>query len=483
MLGKEDIERVAERVWEIPKTFRSDMRVPARLYADEDLLDAALSDNSVVQLVNTATLPGVIKHAIAMPDIHQGYGFPIGGVVATRLPEGVISPGGVGYDINCGVRLLVSLVSMEEIRSYLEDIATRLYANCPSGVGSHGHLYLSNTELDRVLHEGSRWMLDKAYASREDLDRTEEFGRIAAADAAFVSDRARERGRNQLGTLGAGNHFIEVDRVAEVYDQATATRLGIYPDNLAVQIHCGSRGLGHQICEDNVSRFQKIARDYGIELPDRELVCVPFDSQEGQEYFRAMACAANFAFANRQLLAHLIRRSFDEVLVGKIKDFELRQVYDIAHNMAKIEEHVVNGRSVRLCVHRKGATRAFGPGSSVLPDDLRKLGQPVLIPGSMGTASYVLIGTTEAMQQTFGSTCHGAGRVMSRAKARKMVRGTMLREQLKSRGILICAGSMSGLAEEAPLAYKDVSRVVDVVHKLGIGRKIARLEPVAVIKG
>jgi len=483
MLGKEHVERVAEYVWEIPKTFREDMRVPARLYADEDLLDAALSDNSVVQLVNTATLPGVIRYAIAMPDIHQGYGFPIGGVVATRLPEGVISPGGVGYDINCGVRLLVSLASVKEVKPYLEEIASRLYANCPSGVGSHGQLRLNNTELDQVLHQGSRWMMGEGYASRDDLDRTEEFGRIPSADATFVSDRARERGRNQLGTLGAGNHFIEVDKIAEVYDQATATRLGLYSGNVAVQIHCGSRGLGHQICEDYVSRFQKTARDYGIELPDRELVCAPFDSKDGQEYFRAMACAANFAFANRQLLTHLIRQSFEEVVAGKIKNFELRQVYDIAHNMAKIEEHEIGGRSVRVCVHRKGATRAFGPGSSVLPDDLRDLGQPVLIPGSMGTASYVLIGTTEAMRQTFGSTCHGAGRVMSRAKAKKMVRGTELREQLRSRGILICAGSMSGLAEEAPAAYKDVSRVVEVVHRLGIGRKIGKLEPVAVIKG
>ena len=483
MIDKKHIERVSEHVWEIPKTFRDDMRVPARLYADEELLDTALSDNSVLQLVNTATLPGVVKYAIAMPDIHQGYGFPIGGVVATRLPEGVISPGGVGYDINCGVRLLISQASVEEIEPYLEDIASRLYANCPSGVGAHGHLRLSDNELDQVLHEGSRWMLEKGYASREDLDRTEEFGRISAADAAFVSDHARERGRNQLGTLGAGNHFIEVDRVTEVYDQPTAARLGIYAGNVAVQIHCGSRGLGHQVCEDYVSRFQKTAQDYGIELPDRELVCAPFDSKEGKEYFRAMACAANFAFANRQLLAHMIRRSFEEVLTGEVKNFELQQVYDIAHNMAKVEEHNIDGRSLRVCVHRKGATRAFGPGSSVLPDSLRDLGQPVLIPGSMGTASYVLIGTKGAMEQTFGSTCHGAGRVMSRTKAKKTIRGTVLRDQLKSRGILICAGSMSGLAEEAPLAYKDVARVVEVVHMLGIGRKIARLEPVAVIKG
>jgi tRNA-splicing ligase RtcB (3'-phosphate/5'-hydroxy nucleic acid ligase) len=483
MFSKQNFIRAADYIWEIPRTFRDDMRVPARLYADEELLDAALTDNSVPQLVNTATLPGVIGHAIAMPDIHQGYGFPIGGVVATRLPGGVISPGGVGYDINCGVRLLVSAASVEEVSPYLKDIASSVYANCPSGVGSHGHLHLSNTELDKVLHEGSLWMLENGCASQEDLDHTEEFGQISGADASFVSDRARERGRNQLGTLGAGNHFIEVDKVAEVYDQAVAARLGIHSGNVAVQIHCGSRGLGHQVCEDYVSRFQKTVQDYGITLPDRELVCAPFDSKEGQEYFHAMACAANFAFANRQLLAYMIRKSFDQVLAGKINDYQLRQVYDIAHNMAKIEEHEINGHSVRVCVHRKGSTRAFGPGSAVLPNDLRDLGQPVLIPGSMGTASYVLIGTREAMRQTFGSTCHGAGRVMSRAKAKKIIRGTELREQLRARGILICAGSMSGLAEEAPQAYKDVSRVVEVVHKLGIGTRIARLEPVAVIKG
>ncbi|HVO80897.1 MAG TPA: RtcB family protein [Terriglobales bacterium] len=483
MVSEHNLVRVAEYVWEIPPTFREDMRVPARLYADEDLLHAALGDNSIVQLVNTATLPGVIKHAIAMPDIHQGYGFPIGGVLATRLPQGVISPGGVGYDINCGVRLLVSPAAVEEIKPFLQEIASALYANCPSGVGSHGPLHLSSSELDGVLHEGARWMLGKGYALREDLDRTEEFGRIPGADPTYVSARAHERGRNQLGTLGAGNHFIEVDRIAAVYDETIAARLGIYQGNVAVQIHCGSRGLGHQVCEDYVSRFQKTVRDYGITLPDRELVCAPFDSSEGQEYFRAMACAANFAFANRQLLAHLIRQSFEQVLAGRVENFHLQQVYDIAHNMAKVEEHAIEGHQIRVCVHRKGSTRAFGPGSSVLPDDLRDIGQPVLIPGSMGTASYVLVGTPGAMEETFGSTCHGAGRVMSRAKAKRMVHGAELRQQLKSRGILVCAGSMSGLAEEAPGAYKDVARVVDVVDRVGIGKKIARLEPIAVIKG
>lgn len=483
MLSQHNLVRIQEFVWEISADYRDDMRVPARLYADEELLNTALSDNSITQLVNTSTLPGIVQYAIAMPDIHQGYGFPIGGVVATRLPHGVISPGGVGYDINCGVRLLVSPTRVEEINPYLEEIASALYSNCPSGVGARGSLRLTNFELDEVLHEGAYWMLGKGYAHKEDLERTEEFGRIHGADAAYVSEHAHERGRGQLGTLGAGNHFIEVDKVAEVYDQVIAAHLNIYPDCVAVQIHCGSRGLGHQVCEDYVSRFQKTVQEYGITLPDRELVCVPFDSEEGQQYFRAMACAANFAFANRQLLAHLIRRSFQQVLGGSIRGFELHQVYDIAHNMAKIEEHEIDGRRLQLCVHRKGATRAFGPGSSVLPVDLRDVGQPVLIPGSMGTASYVLTGTTGAMQQTFGSTCHGAGRLMSRAEARKTVRGTELRQQLKSRGIVVCAGSMSGLAEEAPTAYKDVSRVVEVVHKARIAKKIARLEPIAVIKG
>jgi len=483
MLSQPKFVRLDQFVWEIPQSYRDDMRVPARLYADEGLLNTALSDNSLVQLVNTSTLPGITQYAIAMPDIHQGYGFPIGGVVATRLPHGVISPGGVGYDINCGVRLLVAQTSVEEINPYVKEVASTIYANCPSGVGARGSLHLTNADLDEVLHQGASWMLGQGYARREDVDHTEEFGRIPGADAKYVSEHAHERGRAQLGTLGAGNHFIEVDKIAEVYDNAIAARLHIYRDNIAVQIHCGSRGLGHQICEDYVSRFQKSAHDYGISLPDRELVCVPFDSEEGQQYFSAMACAANFAFANRQLLAHLIRQSFAQILAGRVKDFDLLQVYDIAHNMAKVEEHEIDGNRLRLCVHRKGATRAFGPGSAVLPKGLRDIGQPVLIPGSMGTASYVLTGTTAAMQQTFGSTCHGAGRLMSRVKARKLVRGSDLRQHLKDRGIIVRAGSMSGLAEEAPSAYKDVSRVVDVVHNAGIAKKIARLEPIAVIKG
>jgi tRNA-splicing ligase RtcB len=482
-LNKHELRQVAENVWEIPREFREDMRVPARLYADERLLEAALGDRSIEQLINTATLPGVVKYAIAMPDIHQGYGFPIGGVIATRLPQGVISPGGVGYDINCGVRVLASNAEFAEVRPFLDDLASALYSNCPVGVGAHGDVHLEKAELDSLLREGARWALARGYARREDLDRSEESGRIGGADPEFVSERAKERGRNQVGTLGAGNHFIEIDRVATLYDQEAARRLGLFPEQVVVQIHCGSRGLGHQVCEDYVGRFQKTVRDYGISLPDRELVCAPFDSPEGQDYFRAMACAANFAFANRQVLAHLVRRSFERALAGKVNDFDLHQVYDIAHNMAKVEEHQLAGQSMRVCVHRKGATRAFGPGAPGLPSDLSDLGQPVLIPGSMGTESYILLGTAGSMEQTFGSTCHGAGRVMSRARAKKSVRGEGLRRELEDKGITVRAGSLAGLAEEAPQAYKDVSRVVEVVERAGIGSRVARLQPIAVIKG
>ncbi len=478
-----DFKHISEHLWEIPRDFRSDMRAPARLYADEVLLETALTDNSVEQLLNTATLPGIVKYAIAMPDIHQGYGFPIGGVVATKLPDGIISPGGVGYDINCGVRLLASAASVPEVSPFLGELASILYRNCPSGVGVHGEIKLQDAELDNVLTEGACWAKRNGYARTEDLQHTEEFGTMPGADPEYVSHKARERGRHQLGTLGAGNHFIEVDRVAEIYYPTAADTLGLFPDQVVVQIHCGSRGFGHQVCEDYVARFQTVIREYGIELPDRELVCAPFESVQGQQYFHAMACAANFAFANRQVLAYRIRCSFEEALVGKVPRFDLHQVYDIAHNMAKIEEHNVAGNRMRLCVHRKGATRAFGPGSPGLPQDLGDIGQPVLIPGSMGTASYVLIGTHGSMEQTFGSTCHGAGRLWSRTRARKALRGQQLRQELEGRGIAVRTGSMPGLAEEAPQAYKDVARVVNVVAQAGIGKQVARLEPIAVIKG
>ncbi len=480
--GKRDFRRVDEYIWELPADFREDMRVPARVLGDETLFDAAFRDRTTVQLANVATLPGVVKYALAMPDFHQGYGFPIGGVAAMRTDIGVISPGGVGYDINCGVRLLGSHIEAGEIGPYLDDLTASLYRACPSGVGGKGRVRVSDREFDDLLVNGARWALKKGLARREDVAHTEEQGRLDGADPAQVSARARERGRPQVGSLGAGNHFLEVDVVEEVFDPDVAQAFGLYEQQVVVQIHCGSRGFGHQVCDDYVRKLQPAVHKYHIELADRELVCAPIDSPEGRAYYGAMACAVNYAFVNRQVLAMGVREAFEQVLAGKIKDFDLFQVYDVAHNIAKFEEHVVDGRRMRLCVHRKGATRSFGPGYEGLPADYRAVGQPVLVPGSMGTASYVLVGTQRAMELTFGSTCHGAGRVMSRSKARKQVQGSELRSELEEQGIVV-RGSNRGLAEEAPLAYKDVSRVVEVVHGAGIATKVARLRPLAVIKG
>ncbi|MCC7164767.1 MAG: RtcB family protein [Anaerolineae bacterium] len=483
MISKNDLERINEFVWQVPREYRRDMRVPARIWADQELLDDALQDKSIEQLINTSTLPGIVQYAIAMPDIHQGYGAPVGGVFATATSDGVISPGAVGYDINCGVRVLASHLDANEIQPHLSDLATTLYRNCPSGVGVGGSVELFGEDLDNILNRGSEWALERGYARPEDLPRTEEYGRIPWADANKVSHKARERGRDQLGTLGAGNHFIEVDRVSAIYDAESARVLDLFENQVVVQIHCGSRGLGHQVCQDYVDRFQRVVLEYGIILPDRELVAAPYTSPEGQDYVGAMGAAANFAFANRQVLAFHIRRSFAETFKGKFMDFDLHQVYDIAHNMAKVETHAVNDASIRVLVHRKGATRAFGPHSPTLPPDLQQIGQPVLIPGSMGTMSYILCGTTGSMSQTFGSCCHGAGRVWSRHRAKKEIRGEKLRAEMQERGIQVRAGSLSGLAEEAPAAYKDVSRVVHVVDAAGIGKMVARLEPLAVIKG
>jgi tRNA-splicing ligase RtcB len=478
-----DLRRINPYLYEIPLSFRADMRVPARFYADETLLGNIANDRSLEQLINTATLPGVVKHVLAMPDMHQGYGFPIGGVAATALPDGVISPGGVGYDINCGVRLLASRLSLEEIKPHLDRVATTLYANCPSGVGRGGHVKLKAGELDQVMENGARWAVQRGFGSATDLEHTEEEGCLAGADARRVSARARDRGKDQIGTLGAGNHFIEVDAIDRVVDEAAARSIGLFAGQVVVQIHCGSRGLGHQVCTDYVNLFQKAIRKYGIDLPDRELVCAPFSSPEGQDYLAAMKAAANYAFANRQVLAHHIRRAFEQALAGKVNPHHLFQIYDIAHNMAKVESHPVGERMAALCVHRKGATRAFGPGSDVLPPVYRDIGQSVLVPGSMGTSSWVLVGTEGGMSQTFGSTCHGAGRTMSRHQAKRAVQGPALRRDLEAGGIRVRAGSMAGLAEEAPAAYKDVDRVVEVVHGAGLARRVARLVPLAVVKG
>jgi tRNA-splicing ligase RtcB (3'-phosphate/5'-hydroxy nucleic acid ligase) len=483
MVSLNNLKKITDYEWEIPKSFRQDMRVPVRLFATRRILEKVMDDQSLEQAVNAATLPGLAGPVVVMPDMHQGYGFPIGGVAATKFPEGVISPGGIGYDINCGVRLLASQIEMAAVEHHLDELASALDRHCPSGVGTKGTVRLSEFELERVMVEGAEWAKKQGFATEADLRRTEDGGRMEGADPATVSKRARERGRPQLGTLGSGNHFIEVDVVDQVFDVNAAQVMGLQEGNLVVLIHSGSRGFGHQICSDYVSEFQAAVQRYHIHLPDRELVCAPLNSPEGEAYMAAMRCAANYAFTNRQILAHQARQAFEEVLAGVVPDWHLRQVYDIAHNMGKVESHQIEGKRLRVCVHRKGATRAFGPGSQGLPPEYQMIGQPVLVPGSMGTSSWVLVGTQASMEHSYGSSCHGAGRVMSRSKAKKEVRGESLRKDLEGKGIHVRAGSLKGLAEEAPAAYKDVDEVVETVSGAGIARKVARLRPVAVIKG
>ncbi len=483
MVTKRDFRRIDACLWELPADYDPRMRVPARLIADERLLEAALADEAIRQLINVAMLPGIVGQALAMPDIHQGYGFPIGGVAAFRLEGGIVSPGGVGYDINCGVRLLAGAMDAEALRPHLDELATALYANCPSGLGKKGLHPLSYRALNAVLEEGAEWALRHGLAERDDLLRTESGGRLPGARADAVPDRAKERGRPQLGSLGAGNHFLEVDVVERLFDAEVAGRFGLREGGVAVQIHCGSRGLGHEVCAQFIRRLQGLPQRYGFSIPDRELIAAPIESPEGRDYLAAMAAAANYAFANRQVLAHCVRRTFEQVLAGKVRRWELHQVYDVAHNIAKVERHTVGGRTMEVIVHRKGATRAFPPGHPDLPEAYRATGQPVLVPGSMGTASWVLVGTPRAMEVSFGSSCHGAGRTMSRRKAKRRMRGEQVRQALRREGIVVRAGSMRGLAEEAPAAYKAVDEVVEAVVRAGIARKVARLRPLAVIKG
>jgi tRNA-splicing ligase RtcB len=482
MLTKANFRRISDYLWELPTSFRTDMKVPVWIFADEELLEDALEDMSINQAVNVASLPGLVSHVVVMPDVHQGYGMPIGGVMAARVPGGVISPGAIGYDINCGVRVLASPITYKDAKPFLGNLASTLYRNCPSGVGEKGSIPLSVAELDAVCIRGANWAVERGYGTEDDLRRTEEFGCLEGAHPESVSKRAKDRGKGQLGTLGAGNHFLEVDIVDEIFDQQAAEVMGLTKGCLALQIHCGSRGFGHQICTDYVQDFQLAVIKYDINLPDRELVCAPIESPEGQAYLGAMKAAANYAFANRQALAHHARSSFQEVFGGKAGE-ELRQVYDIAHNMGKIETHEVDGEKVTVCVHRKGATRAFGPGFVGLPEEYRALGQPVLVPGSMGTESWVLLGTQMSDRLSFGSSCHGAGRVMSRKQAKKNIRGNLLQQELEKEGIKVRTGSLPGLAEEAPQAYKDVSRVVESVTNAGIAHRVARLRPLAVVKG
>jgi tRNA-splicing ligase RtcB (3'-phosphate/5'-hydroxy nucleic acid ligase) len=483
MIAKHNLVRIEPYLYEIPSHTYPNMRVPARIYADETLLEMALSDRSAEQLANTATLPGVVRYALAMPDIHEGYGFPIGGVAAMRLPEGVISPGGVGYDINCGVRLLSSTLEADAVRSYMPELMTALYQGVPTGVGSSGSLRITDADLRQLLEEGVSWAVRKHYASAEDQENTEERGHMASAKVSAVSRHALERGRGQVGTLGSGNHFLEVDEIAEVYDEETARVFGLRQGTLCVWVHCGSRGLGHQVCTDAVREMQSAVAKYHIQLPDRELACAPFSSPEGQQYFGAMSCAANYAWVNRQLITVAVRRVLEHVLPTSVGDRRLRLLYDVCHNIAKVERQEVDGEMLDLCVHRKGATRAFGPGQRGVPQDYRAVGQPVLVPGSMGTGSYVLVGTQKAMDDTFGSSCHGAGRVWSRSEAKRQVRGEKLRLDLEAENIVVRTSSLAGLAEEAPAAYKNVDAVVDIMHKAGIARKVVRTRPLGVIKG
>jgi tRNA-splicing ligase RtcB (3'-phosphate/5'-hydroxy nucleic acid ligase) len=472
-----DLRRVDEVVWEIAP--EREMRVPARVFADAELLDAIRDDRSLEQLCNVAALPGIVEASLAMPDIHQGYGFPVGGIAATAAPDGVVSPGGVGYDINCGVRLLALPLSAGELGERKEALVHEISREVPAGTGRGGTLRLDDAELDRVLAEGPRALVERrGIGTMEDVELTESRGRLEGADPAEVSERARSRGRDQLGTAGSGNHFIELQRVDEVHDAAAARSYGLGRDQVVVLIHSGSRGLGHQVCTDFVKRMDASLSRHGIRLPDRQLSCAPLDSADGRAYLGAMAAAANFAWANRHAIAHGVRAATARVL-GRDAADGTRQVYDVAHNVAKLERH--GGRTV--CVHRKGATRAFPAGSRELPQAHRESGQPVFIPGSMGTASFVLAGQRGAMERSFGTVCHGAGRQLSRTAARKRVQGAELRRELEQRGITVRCPSNRGLAEEAPFAYKEVEKVVSIVERAALARRVARLRPIGVVKG
>ncbi len=460
------------------------MRVDGIVYADERMMQDIMKDESLQQVRNVAHLPGIVGASIAMPDIHWGYGFPIGGVAAMDADEGVVSPGGVGYDINCGVRLLRSALTRDEITPRLEAVVAQMYRNVPTGVGAHRNdLRVSGKDLRQVLEKGAGWAVSKGLGRVEDLETVEEHGCIQGADPDLVSQRAEERGQTQLGTLGSGNHFAELQYVAEIYDASIAAAYGLHKDQITVMIHSGSRGLGHQVCTDHLRVMGEASRKYGISLPDRQLACAPIDSPEGRSYLAAMAAAANFAFANRQVMAHWIRESL-AVALGIAPDRTgIAVVYDVCHNIAKFETFTVNGKPRRLCVHRKGATRAYAPGHPGTPAPYRDVGQPVLIPGDMGRYSYVMAGTATAMEQTFGSACHGAGRLMSRSQAKRSVKGRSLINEMRERGVHVMAAGMATVAEEMPEAYKDVADVVNVVHGAGVAVKVAQLRPIGVIKG
>jgi tRNA-splicing ligase RtcB len=491
------LERIDDTRLRIPKSYNPKMHVDGIIYADASLAEDIKHDQAPEQVANVATLPGIVCCSLAMPDIHWGYGFPIGGVAAFEVAGGVVSPGGVGYDINCGVRLIRTKLTREDMTpAVLQRLVRAMYENVPSGVGSKGKIRISSAEVAMVLTRGARWAVDKGYGTEEDLEYTEERGAMAGADLTGVSSRALERGMPQLGTLGAGNHFLEVQQVAEIFDIGAARDLGVAEGQITVMIHTGSRGLGYQVCDDNVKTLGAVSKKYGIELVDRQLACAPIESREGRLYFGAMVCAANYAWANRQAIAHWVREAFAQVLGKSVESLGMSQVYDVAHNIAKLETHTVGKACVKLCVHRKGATRAFGPakpgsgtqchnqtGAHALPSRYRHLGQPVLIPGDMGTCSYLLLGTEKAEAETFGSACHGAGRVWSRTRALKETEHRNVAEELRAQGITVMAASREVLREEVPDSYKDVDKVVDTCVRAGICRKVARMKPLGVVKG
>jgi tRNA-splicing ligase RtcB (3'-phosphate/5'-hydroxy nucleic acid ligase) len=467
--------------WEIPKS--GNMRVPGIIFSSHELMDQIKGDQSIVQVANVATLPGIIRYSLAMPDIHWGYGFPIGGVAAFDLEEGVVSPGGVGYDINCGVRLLTTSLHASDIRPQMKDLVSVLFRNIPTGVGSRGKLKLKKSEEKRVALEGAAWAIKNGYGLAEDLETTEDGGAMKGADPDAVSERAYKRGEDELGTLGSGNHFLEVQYVDEIYDQDIARAFNLFEGQVTVMIHTGSRGFGHQICDDFLKEMSSRVQVEGFDLPDRQLACAYIKSDTGRRYLSAMACAANYAWVNRQLIMQWTRETFESALGISPKDLNMKLLYDVCHNIAKIEPHVVDGEETKVCVHRKGATRSLPPNHPDIPKKYMEVGQPVIIPGDMGTYSYVLSGAHKAMEETFGSTCHGAGRLLSRRQAVKTAKGRAIMREMEDKNIFVQSKGFNTLKEEIPEAYKDVSLVVESVHMAGLAKKVARMRPMGVIKG
>ena len=482
MTIKDEIKKVRDNVYEIPGTYDKKMRASGRFYIADEYFDD-LEEGAIEQIVNIACLPGVQRYSIGLPDIHFGYGFPIGGVAAFSMRNGIVSPGGVGFDINCGVRLIKSNLTMADIEEHLDELSDKLFKNIPSGVGSKGKIKLEEGEIDKVLDNGAEWAVENGYGWPEDLEVLEENGKMVDADSSIVSDKAKKRGIPQLGSLGSGNHFLEIQEVEEIFNEEVAEVFGLEKGMIVVMVHSGSRGCGHQVCSDYLRVMDKAYKKYKIQIDDRQLACAPLDSKEAQDYIQAMAAAANYAWANRQMMTHWIRETFEDVLGKSAKDMEMDIVYDVAHNIVKMENHKVYNREEDLLVHRKGATRAFGPGREEVPEKYRAVGQPVLIPGTMGTASYVLHGTEKAMEETFGSTAHGAGRILSRSKAKKDYDADEITKDLESKGIRIKATSKHVIEEEAPGAYKDVDSVVRVSDSTGIAKLVAKLKPIAVCKG